>query len=256
VVGPSDAPGIPFFGKVREHLYSIQKKIYSTARYVTLLSRPAEELWESCFPPKSNLLLVPGAADAHIPEKGVNPYPEDSFKKCIFAGNVYIRQAQPEANQVLVQKLNTLGQLLSRREIRLYMIGTGDTTKLDPNSVRYLGAIPYDKTWDFFRYADSGVVLNPGKFLHNNESSKIYHYLRAGLPVVAENGFPNDFIIPESRLGYISENGNLSQMSELVEQAVRRQDWDYDYCEKYILENHTWNQRAIIYDSLIRNYFP
>jgi glycosyltransferase involved in cell wall biosynthesis len=252
VVGPADTDGIPFFGKIRQSLYSIQEKIYQTSKYVTVLSYPARELWESCFTPKSNVLLVSGAADAQIPQKGTNPYPEDSFKKCIFAGNIYIRQAQPEANQVLVQKLNGLGQLLSRRGIRLYMIGTGDITKLDPTCVRYLGAIPYDETWDFFHYADVGVVLNPGTFLHNNESSKIYHYLRAGLPVVGEQGFPNDFLLSESRLGYISDNGNLNAMADRIEQAVSKQDWDRDYAEKYILENHTWKQRAAIYDSLIR----
>jgi hypothetical protein len=254
VVGPSDASGIPFFGKVRQDLFSIQEKIYHASRYVAVLSNPAKELWESCFTPKSNLLVVPGAADAQIPEKGMDPYPHDSLKRCLFAGNVYIRQTQPEANQVLIQKLNTLGQLLLRRGVRLYMIGTGDIRKLDSNYVRFLGEIPYDQTWNYFHHADTGVVVNPGTFLHNNESTKIYHYLRAGLPVVGEKGFPNDFVIAESRLGYISENGNLTQMADLVEQTVRKKDWDRDYAKNYILENHTWNQRAAIYDSLIRKH--
>lgn len=256
VVGPSDTPGIPFYGKMRERLYSVQQRIHAASRYVTVLSIPAKELWEKNFLSKSNVLLVPGATDSEIPGKGKNPFPEDSFKKCIFAGNVYIKQTQRDANRVLVHKLNALGRLLSERGIRLYMIGTGDVTKLDKSCVRYMGAVPYDETWDFFYHADVGVVLNPGTFLHNNESSKIYHYLRAGLPVVSEKGFPNDFIVSESCLGSICENGNIRQMADQVEESIRKQqEWDRHYAVQYILQKHTWDERALIYDRLIRKHF-
>ncbi|HEY4492957.1 MAG TPA: glycosyltransferase, partial [Acidobacteriota bacterium] len=252
VVGPVDHEGIHFFGKVRRRLYSIQKKINLRSKYITLLSAPAISLWESCFGRTENLLLVPGAADREVPHPRSDPYPKDGWKKCLFAGNIYIKQTQKKANEVLVQKLNLLGKHLLERRIRLYMTGTGDARKLDHRFVRFLASVAYDQTWNHFYFADVGVVVASGKFLHNNESSKIYHYLRAGLPVVCEQGFPNEQIIREAQLGFIAENGNINAMVNAIEQAACKKDWDRNYAVQYILDHHTWDHRAAIYDRLIR----
>ena len=253
VVGPVEIEGIYFSEEIRKKLYSLQQKINRISKFVTLLSAPAKDLWLSCFGRAENILLVPGAADSSIPEPQSDPYPKESFKRCIFAGNIYIRQAQKEANRVLVEKLNLLGEMLIARKIRLYMIGTGYMNKLNREHVRYLGAVPYDCSWDFFRFADAGVVLAPGKFLHNNESTKIYHCLRVGLPVISERGFPNESLISESGLGYIAENGNMAEMADLVEQAIRKNDWDRNRAIRFILDRHTWDHRAAVYHRVIRN---
>jgi glycosyltransferase involved in cell wall biosynthesis len=251
VVGPTDQEGIHFFGKVRERLYRTQEKINQQSRYVTLLTSAAIQLWESCFG-RSDTLLVPGAADREVPPARDDPYPNDGMKKCLFAGNVYIRQAQKEANEVLVQKLNAVGKSLVQRGIRLYMIGTGDVRKLDRRFVHFLGSVPHDQVWDYFHFTDVGLVVASGVYLHNNESSKIYHYLRAGLPVVMERGFPNERIILDAGLGFIVENGNAEKIAEAIEQAAFKSDWNREGAIDYILNHHTWDRRAMIYDRLIR----
>ena len=134
------------------------------------------------------------------------------------------------------------------------MLGTGDVRKLDRKYVDYLGVVSYEKSWDYFYFANVGVVVSAGKFMHNNESSKIYHYLRAGLPVVSEAGFPNDNIITESKLGFIVENGNLELMAQKIEETANI-DWDQNYAINYILENHTWDKRVEIYDKIIKSRF-
>jgi len=59
-----------------------------------------------------------------------------------------------------------------------------------------MGAVSYERSWDYLHHADVGVLVAAGPFMHNNESTKIYHYLRVGLPVVSEAGFPNDPVSP------------------------------------------------------------
>ena len=91
--------------------------------------------------------------------------------------------------------------------------------------------------------------------MHNNESTKIYHYLRAGLPVVSESGFPNDNVIEEAELGFVTENGNIELMAQnIIKAAV--QDWDREHAKKYILRNHTWDKRVEVYDKLLKENFP
>jgi len=254
VVDATDREGIYFHGAYRDALFQTQRRISETSRYVTLLSEGARELWREIFGPRDNLLLVPGAADAELPPPGPDPYPHGPGARVLFAGNVYSREHQPEANDVLVDKLNRLGELLVARDCRLLMIGTGDLRRLDPRAVTFLGAVPHERAWDYMRFADVGVVVSAGPFMHNNESTKIYHYLRAGLPVVSESGFPNDDVVAESGLGFVVESGDLDAMAHAVEEAARR-DWNRDAAVRYILARHTWDRRAEVYDRLFAAHF-
>ena len=251
VVGPQDLDGIYFYGKTREQLYATQERINRTSKYVTVISESAKSLWTDCFGPREDILVVPGAADHFIPPPRRDPYPNVGHqKKILFAGNVY-RVEQPEANEVLIAKLNRLGKLLAEYNARLYMIGSGDVSRLDERYVTHLGAIPYLEAWDYFHYADIGVVVAPGSFHHNNESTKIYHYLRVGLPVVSEAGFPNDQIVVESKLGFVVESGNLELMARKVVEALHK-DWDREHAISFILNNHTWDKRAESYDKIFK----
>lgn len=254
VVDRRDRDGIYFYGPYRERLYAIQERINETSRYVTLLSEPARDLWEALFGPKGSILLVPGAADRQIPPLGADPFPSGAAARVLFAGNIYSLDTQREANAVLSDKLNRLGRLLRARGCRLYVIGAGDVRRLEPESVTHLGAVPHDHAWSYFGHAQVGVVVAAGPFMHNNESSKIYHYLRAGLPVVSEAGFPNDHVVRESGLGFVVTNGDLEGMARKVEEAARS-DWDREAGVRYILEHHTWDRRVEPYDRLLRTHF-
>jgi glycosyltransferase involved in cell wall biosynthesis len=254
VVGPEDRPGIYFYRRTRERLYATQRRISETSKYVTVLSQPAKQLWMECFGDRNNVLVVPGAVDRDIPPPGRDPYPEDSRPRCIFAGNVYGRNSQPEANSVLISKLNMLGRLLSDRGILLYLLGPGHLRRLDNRWVRYLGAVPYEEAWAYLRFANVGIVVAPGPFMHNNESSKIYSYLRVGLPVVCEAGFPNERVVTESHLGFLVDNGNLELMAERVDDAIHR-EWNRAAGIQYVLDHHTWDTRVEVYDKIIRERF-
>ena len=253
VVGNVEMEGIYFYGDVHRKLFETQEKINKTSRYITVLSKKAKELWQSIYGKRNNLLLVPGGVDSDIPPLGTNPYPSDDKTICVFAGNIYDRLSQPEANEVLVNKLNVLGKLLSLQGAKLYLIGPGDTTKLDSSYVTYLGEVPLPECWDYFYYANIGIVVSAGKFMHNNESTKIYHYIRAGLPVVSESGFPNDDVVRESKLGFVTDNGDMELMAKNIIRAAAS-EWNKDYAKEYIIKNHSWDKRVEVYDRLFKDY--
>jgi len=252
VVGPSDMEGVCFYGRQREEMYRVQERIHRVSRYVALLSEPAVSLWRSAHG-ATNVLLVPGAASAEIPAARQNPYRRDGRAPVVFAGNFYSRKrgSQPEAHRSLATKLNRLGALLHAGGARLYVVGTGDRRSLDDRHVTYCGAVPYEDSWDFIHFAAVGVVLTAGGPMHNNESTKIYHYLRAGLPVVSERGFPNDHVVRESGLGHVVENGELNAMADRILESVHA-PWDRARAIRYILDHHTWERRAAIYDRILR----
>jgi glycosyltransferase involved in cell wall biosynthesis len=250
VVAAQDREGIYFYGKQRERLWRLQCRIAERARWVTVLSEPARELWRSCFGRDDNVLLVPGGVDREIDESGADPFPRAAPRRCLFAGNLYGRSAQPEAHAVLIAKMNELGRRVAAFGARLYHVGTGDTDQLDPRWVHSFGAVTYQRSWAFLLHADLGVVLSAGAFMHNNESTKIYHYLRAGLPIVSEAGFPNDNVVHESGLGLVIESGRLDLFAAAVEDALARR-WDRDAGRRYVLDHHTWDRRCEVYRDLL-----
>jgi len=251
VVGPQDMAGIYFYGEHRQQLYATQERIQRASRFVTVLSAPARQLWSDCFGTAEQLLLVPGAVDDEIPPPGSDPYGRKGPLRCVFAGNIYGQKSQPEANHTLVEKLNLLGKRLNAHNARLYLLGPGDVRRLKRQYVTYLGWVPYHRTWDYFYHADVGVVVSAGPFMHNNESSKIYHYLRVGLPVVIEAGFPNDHVVRESGCGLVVESGDMRALADAILMAARTH-WDRASAIRYIRARHTWTQRAALYDQVIR----
>lgn len=252
VVDRHDCDAIYFRGERRRQLFEVQEKIAAHCHWVTMLTVPSRQRWINCFGgDRPAPLLVPGAVDAWIPRRGPDPYPSDHRPRCLFAGNIYDEQSQPEAHARLVAKLNDLGQHLDRRSIRLYHMGSGSQSSLDPTFVSCLGAIPYSRSWDLLHYADVGLVLALGNEPNENESTKIYHYLRVGLPTVCESGFPNEGLIAAARLGHVVPNGDVEAMVEAIELCLHTY-WDRQTAIDFILAGHTWLHRARIYDSLIR----
>ncbi len=253
VVANDDREGILFHGEVRRRLYAIQQEIASASRYVTVLSRPAETLWVEAFGDAGRLLLVPGAVDAHIPPPGPSPFGAIGGKICLFSGNIYDERTQPQANAVLCDKLNRLGRLLARKGMRVVFQGGGDTHRIDRTAVICVAPCDYERSWDSLHHADVGVVVTGGGRMHNNESTKIYHYLRAGLPTVVEEGFPNDDVVRESGLGFVVPNGDIEALSRQV-LAAASHPWNRAAAVDYVLRRHTWDVRASVYDGVIRRH--
>ena len=250
VVGDRDeTDGVYFFKRERERLYSIQERIRHTSRYVTLLSAPSRTLWEKQFDSTDNLLLVPTGVDREVPEPRRNPYKRFSERIVVYIGNIY-EETQREVNELWQTRLNNVGAKLRRRGMRLCFIGTGRVDRIDAKAVTLLGAVPNSQIWDYQYFADVGLVLAQGKTQHN-ESSKLYYYLRTGLPVVSEAPVPNNFLVEATGMGFVADYGDDEMMVDMIEAALRR-DWHREDGIRYMVENHTWDKRVDTYDVLIR----
>lgn len=254
VVGPTDdTPGVHFFGEERRIRWELHQAIQRRARYVTLHTPASRALWEAEFGPSPPvLLLVPTATDREVPPPGRNPFPASALKNAVYVGNIY-QKSQREVNLLWQRRLNALGTRLLERRVRLHFLGPGRTDHLDPRVVTIVGSVPYDATWDYQYFADVGIVLAQGP-VQNNESSKLYNYLRAGLPVVSEAPVPNNFVLSESGLGLIAPYGDDDKMADMIEEAASR-CWDRRASQRYILAHHTWERRMEVYERVLTAEF-
>ena len=251
VVGSSDGTdGVHFFGREREELFATQHRINRTSRYITILTQQSRALWESEHGRSADLLLVPTGVDRDVPAPGKSPYGATNKKIAVYIGNLY-EGFQRDINLLWQKRLNRLGRLLKAKNIALFFVGPGLTDILDSEVVTCLGPVDSRCIWDYQYFADVGIVLAQGEVQHN-ESSKIYYYLRTGLPVVSEAPVPNNHIIQEANLGFVANYADDRMIADMVEEAMLK-PWDRDAAVHYILENHTWDKRVEIYDRLIKH---
>jgi glycosyltransferase involved in cell wall biosynthesis len=254
VVGSHDGvPGVHFLGQERRSLYDIQARLSERSRYVTILTEPSRELWQSEFGTRNSILLVPTGVNRAVPAPNRDPYKGFSEPIAVYIGNLYTG-VQKHINLRWQRRLNSLGRQLTKRRIRLCVLGPGDTEELDPAYVTYLGSVDNEVVWDYHYFAKVGIALAQGEVQHN-ESSKIYYYLRAGLPVVSEAPIPNNGLIEESGLGLVTPYQDDEQMAECVETAIHRR-WPNADAISYMLSKHTWDHRASQYERLFQEERP
>ena len=253
VVGNHDrTEGVHFFGEEREQLFETQKKMNQKSRYITILTAPSKRLWEKEFGNNKTILLVPTGVDREIPSPGKNPYSGFAEKIAVYVGNIYA-ETQRDVNLLWQTRLNILGRLLKKKGIRLCFVGPGNVDRLDDKVVTYLGAVENHWVWDYQYFADVGIALAQGKIQHN-ESSKIYYYLRTGLPVVSESPISNNYLIQEANLGFVADYADHQMMADMIEAAIYKK-WQKKEAIKYVLQHHTWDRRVKLYETVVRKEF-
>ena len=252
VVGRDESvPGVHFTGAERAALYEVQDDIRRTSHYIALSTEPNRLLWRREYGDGVPLLLVPTGVDRSIPAPGRNPYRSVTAapKIAVYIGNLYTRM-QRHINRLWQERLNRLGALLRARGVLLVFVGPGLTDMLDPAAVLSLGGVPHSEVWDYHYFADVGIALAQGPVQHN-ESSKIYYYLRTGLPVVTESSIPNNDVVTESGCGLVMPYGDDHALADTIQAAAHRR-WDREAAISYVLAHHTWDRRCTVYEDIIR----
>ena len=256
VVGREQTPGVHFYGAVREQLYATQIEIAKRSKVVTVLTNRSAALWWNEHGTDPVLFQVPTGVDAEIPGPNGNPYRRLGIEGpvALFAGNIYSRAHQAEINELWQSRLNQLGRALKRRGVSLVAMGSGMTDQLDRAAVLHVGEIDADEYWNWQHHARIGIVLAQGP-VQDNESSKIYYYLRTGLPVICEESVPNIAIIKETGCGAIVPYGDIEAMADaaVAQLSVRH---DVDAIARYMIENHSWDARAALYDPVLNVEAP
>ncbi len=254
VVGSSDdTEGVHFYKDERKRLYELQMKVHQQSRYVSLTTEPSKDLWEHEFGHQTNLVMVPTGVDRIIPGSGQNPYKEFPERIVVYIGNIRATGRQKELNLLWQERLNSIGRQLKKKRIRLCFVGVGEIDRIDNMVVTCLGPVRNNRIWDYQYFADAGITMAQGK-VQNHDSSKIYYYLRAGLPVVSEDPIPNNHVIREANLGLIADYGDDQMMADMIE-AVIFTKWDAEEAIRYMIMNHTWDKRVEVYERVIRRAF-
>jgi len=250
VVANEDVEGVYFYDDVRSQLWDVQQTVASRSRVISLLNDPNHNLFVRMHGDDGRLIRVPTGVDAEIPEPGENPYRALGITRpvALYAGNIYSRDKQALVNLLWQDRLNRLGRELWERGIQLVVMGPGAIDHIDSAVVKHVGLIDYRDVWTWQHHAAVGVTLAQG-LVQDNESSKIYYYLRTGLPVVCEAPVPNAHLVSDTGHGAVVayHERDLSAVAEAAVQLVRHRP-DARGVVPYMIEHHSWDARAAVYE--------
>jgi glycosyltransferase involved in cell wall biosynthesis len=232
----------------RDRLLGSQAMIKERATVVALNNEENRARWQAMYGDAPPTVLVPTGCPANIPESGMNPFPENE-RALLFLGSL----AAPR----MVEMLNLAARRLEGRA-RIHLVGLnkarmyGGTSgcALDPLVADH-GQLPETAVWNFIRHAHAGLALATGPHAFDNDMSKIFNYLRGGLPVVSEEPILNNDLIRETGLGRVFRYGDID---DLISAALQIFENPMSHRKREVMEfmasRHSWDRRVETYVQL------
>ena len=197
--------------------------------------------WVTRYGRGQRIVLLPSGCPAELPQPGPSPFQGD-LPVLLFLGSL--------AAPGMTGMLNDLAERLNGR-MAVHFVGRdkspnygGPGQPLSPLVVRR-GEVPEPAVWDLIRHARVGLALCVGPDLFDNDLSKIVSYLRAGLPVLCEEGVLNAGMAVAAGMGLRFRRGDAGDAADkalalLPGPAPGRRAAAMDL----MVRGHSWDVRA------------
>ncbi|MBW1712452.1 MAG: hypothetical protein JRJ59_04830, partial [Deltaproteobacteria bacterium] len=193
-------------------------------------------------------VLTPTGCPARIPALGANPFPPGE-RVILFLGSL--------AANHMAEMINQAARKLAGRA-RIHLVGLNKTqlygprAELDPLIIVHRER-PEEEVWDFIRWADLGLALATGRLAFDNDVSKIYNYLRGGLPVLSEAPILQNKLIRETGLGAVFKFGDGDDLVAQALKLLAHPPAGRERVMAFMAQSHSWETRVETYVRLMKD---
>ena len=204
----------------RGRLLACQETIAARSSVVVLNNGENEQRWLARYGKTSqaSTLLIRTGCPAVIPRKGKNPYAKGE-KVMLFLGSLCSARMVAMLN-ALADALRDAARIHHIGRSKLHIYDDGSTAPLSPLIVRH-GEMPERETWNYVRHACIGLAIAPGPYSFDNDLSKIYGYLRGGLPVLSEERIINNELIAAMGHGQVFAYDDIDDAAGRARRLLR-----------------------------------
>ena len=238
----------------RARLLHCQELVRERASVLVLNNERNAVRWRALYGEHPPTVLVPTGCPAQLPPAHANPYGPDE-RVMLFIGSL----AAPR----MVEMLNEAAQRL-QRQCTIHLVGLNkaclygyeEPCFLDPLIVDH-GERQEHEVWDYVRNAHIGLAFATGPHAFDNDISKIFTYLRGGLPVLSEEPVINNDLVRDTAYGKTFPYGDMDALclraAELLENPplARR-----DAVMEFMASEHSWDRRVDTYVELFHQIVP
>ena len=232
----------------REELLEAQAIAARKAKWISLMSEDNLACWQERYPAGAPGVIVPNGCPSTIPEIGPSPY-RTCGKRALYLGSL--------TSSRFVEILNTLGRILKDFGVEVHHVGRtqldlyGETgEQLDPEHVISHGPVMEPDSWNYLFHANVGLMIARGMCTFDNEISKVYYYLRAGVPTITEELISTNNVVQETGWGEIVKYGDVASMASAVVRWLDAPRERRLAIGQRVAEKHSWRNRAAILHQL------
>src|SRR5262245_11284875 len=225
-----------------------QQRISELASMVSFNDEENAARWRRRYGSRARILIVPTGCPETLPEVNDSPFAQGR-RIVLFTGSL--------TSHRFPGVLNELARRL-RSDVEVHFVGknslqhyAGESEPLDPAVVHVHDAVSEEQTWRFVLHADAGIALAPSEHAFESELSKIYYYLRGGLPVVTESSVPNRTVAEDLGLGAVAKYGDLDDLVAKTLTALSMTPRQPAIMQ-HMADRHSWSARARVYDEALQ----
>jgi glycosyltransferase involved in cell wall biosynthesis len=233
----------------RERLIRCQQQICRRSSVLVLNNTENQRRWQHFYGHSLPIVLVPTGCPQHIPKPRKNPF-DANKRNILFLGGIAAPRMIALMN-TMADRLEHMAQIHIIGLNKVHWYGMADEGALHPSIIQH-GEICEEDTWDYLFHADIGLALATGSHVFDNDLSKIYNYLRGGLPVLSESPVLNNDLIRQTGLGRIFQFGNVEDLIaasvSLLENPPTLET--RNAAMNFMSTDHAWERRIDIYEKL------
>jgi glycosyltransferase involved in cell wall biosynthesis len=226
----------------RERLLKCQKLIQERASALILNNTENELRWRSLYGEEPPAVLIPNGCPVEIPEPGQNPF-DSNEPAILFLGSL----AAPRMIGMMNEAANRLKGLAKFHLVGLNksgLYGGDDMCSLDKLIVDH-GEMPETEVWNYIQHAHIGLALATGPHAFDNDVSKIFNYLRGGLPVLTEDPILTNELVRQTGFGKIFTYGDaddlVAKAQELLDNPLEEKK---TAVMRFMVTEHSWEKRV------------
>jgi len=234
----------------RDRLLACQRLMARRASVIALNNAENEVRWRRFYGPEPPIVLVPSGCPAKLPESRGNPY-RTGENVVLFLGSL----AAPRMVHMINEAARRLEGLATVHLVGLNkacMYGGDPECALDSRVIDH-GELCEQDVWDFVRHANIGLALATGPLPFDNDVSKIFNYLRGGLPVLSEEPIVNNALTRETGFGKVFPHGDVDKLVQSAVDLLERPPIEKrEAVMRHMATEHSWDRRVDTYVELFK----
>jgi len=227
---------------LRDELLGCQSLIQERAKGIIFNNTLNEKRWEQFYGRRQLVEIIPTGCPVTIPSDADNPF-QTGKPVALFLGSL----AAPR----MVHLINCLaGELRDECEFHVVganktaMYGAGKEAPLD-KPISYHGEIPEPEIWRYIEHSSVGLALATGPHAFDNDLSKMFYYLRGGLPVISEETVCTNYLLQETSYGDIAPFDDPYAFQQRLLHLLRKPPCALkETVMEYMVRHHSWENRV------------
>jgi glycosyltransferase involved in cell wall biosynthesis len=235
----------------RDTLLRCQERIKARAAALVLNNKENRARWRLLYGNTPRIALIPTGCPATLPPLKGNPLASGP-PAILFLGSL----SAPRMVHILNEAAR---RLAGRAQVHLIgknkacMYGGDSDCDLDPLVADH-GELDEDHVWPYITNARIGLAVATGPYAFDNDVSKIFNYLRGGLPALSEEPIVNNDLIRQTGLGHIFRYGDVDDLVARAKQLLEHPpETRRETVMRFMASEHSWDKRVDSYIELFES---